>query len=101
VTVSDIHLTDGAVGLQNLSDSTWEAFYDAIKQRCITYKIDEFVLVLDGDVVDMIRSSKWAAQTGKQTKTGLQAGYSSQNNYYSRKSRQGTLLQSGCLALFL
>lgn len=61
VTVSDIHLTDGTVGLQNLSDHTWDAFYEAIRQRCITYQIDEFVLVLDGDVIDMIRSSKWAA----------------------------------------
>lgn len=61
VTVSDIHLTDGTVGLQNLSDATWDAFYEDIRQRCITYHIDEFVLVLDGDVIDMIRSSKWAA----------------------------------------
>ena len=36
------------------------AFYDAIKQRCTRYQINELVLVLDGDIVDMIRSSKWA-----------------------------------------
>ena len=61
VTVSDIHLTDGTVGLQNLGDKTWEDFLNAIKQRCNAYAINEFVLVLDGDVIDMIRSGKWAA----------------------------------------
>ncbi|MCP5244484.1 MAG: metallophosphoesterase [Burkholderiales bacterium] len=61
ISVSDIHLTDGSVGFQNLSNSTWNAFYDTIKQRCIRYAIDEFVFVLDGDIVDMVRSSKWVA----------------------------------------
>ena len=56
VSISDIHLTDGTVGFQNLSNNTWDAFYDTIKQRCIRY---ELVLVLDGDIIDMIRSSKW------------------------------------------
>jgi hypothetical protein len=46
-------------GFQNLSNNTWDAFYDTIKQRCIRYDISELVLVLDGDIVDMIRSSKW------------------------------------------
>ena len=59
VSISDIHLTDGTVGFQNLNNDTWDAFYDAIKQRCIRYDINELVLVLDGDIVDMIRSSKW------------------------------------------
>ncbi len=61
VSVSDIHLTDGTVGFQNLSDTTWNAFYETIKQRCIRYHINELVLVIDGDIIDMIRSSKWAA----------------------------------------
>ena len=61
VSVSDLHLTDGTVGFQNLSDATWNSFYDTIKERCIRYAINELVFVLDGDVVDMIRSSKWAA----------------------------------------
>lgn len=60
VTLSDLHLTDGTVGFQNLSDRTWSAFYDALAQRCRKYTIKEFVLVLDGDIVDMIRSSRWA-----------------------------------------
>ena len=61
VCVSDIHLTDGTVGFQNLSNASWNSFFDTIKQRCIRYHIDELVFVLDGDIVDMIRSSKWAA----------------------------------------
>lgn len=61
ISISDLHLTDGTVGFQNLSHATWHAFYDTIKQRCIRYAINELVLVLDGDIVDMIRSSKWAA----------------------------------------
>ena len=60
VSISDIHLTDGTVGFQNLSNYTWDAFYGTIRQHCINYHIDEVVLVLDGDIVDMIRSSKWA-----------------------------------------
>ncbi|MDH5551986.1 MAG: metallophosphoesterase [Nitrosomonas sp.] len=60
VSLSDIHLTDGTVGFQNLSDKTWSAFYDTIAQRCRKYTIKEFVLVLDGDIVDMVRSSRWA-----------------------------------------
>ncbi|MDO9103749.1 MAG: metallophosphoesterase [Methylovulum sp.] len=60
VVVSDLHFTDGTVGFQNLNDYTWDAFYSTILQRCLTYRINELVLVLDGDIVDMIRSSKWA-----------------------------------------
>ncbi len=60
VSLSDIHLTDGTVGFQNLTDKTWGAFYDTIAQRCRKYTIKEFVLVLDGDIVDMVRSSRWA-----------------------------------------
>jgi hypothetical protein len=56
VSICDIHLTDGTVGFQNLSNNTWDAFYDTIKQRRIRY---ELVLVLDGDIIDMIRSSNW------------------------------------------
>ncbi|NOQ77750.1 MAG: hypothetical protein GQ475_08190 [Methylococcaceae bacterium] len=60
VTLSDIHLTDGTVGLQNLRIEVWDAFYISIKSRCKKYGIEELVFVLDGDVIDMIRTSKWA-----------------------------------------
>ena len=60
VVVSDLHFTDGTVGFQNLNERTWNSFYNTILQRCVTYHINELVLVLDGDIVDMIRSGKWA-----------------------------------------
>lgn len=60
VSLSDIHLTDGSVGFQNLGKHTWDAFYDGIAARCRSYEIKEMRFVLDGDVVDMIRSAKWA-----------------------------------------
>ena len=60
VTVSDIHLTDGTVGLQNLSDETWERFFNSIVESCNENKINELVLVIDGDFIDIIRSSVWA-----------------------------------------
>lgn len=60
VSVSDIHLTDGTVGFQNLSDHAWQAFYQSIKQRCNSYQINELLFILDGDIVDIIRSGKWA-----------------------------------------
>ena len=60
VVVSDLHFTDGTVGFQNLGSYTWDAFYYTLLQHCITYYINELVLVLDGDIVDMVRSGKWA-----------------------------------------
>ncbi len=60
VCLSDIHLTDGTVGFQNLKIKNWDAFYDAIKSRCKEYGINELVFVLDGDFIDMIRTDKWA-----------------------------------------
>lgn len=60
VSISDIHLTDGTVGFQNLSIHVWDAFYSAICKRCERYSINEMTLVLDGDIVDIIRTSKWA-----------------------------------------
>lgn len=60
VCISDIHLTDGTVGLQNLGDFIWERFYNSLVERCKTYDINEVLFVLDGDIIDMIRSSRWA-----------------------------------------
>ena len=60
VSLSDLHLTDGSVGFQNLGIHTWNAFHDGIVARCKRYSIKEFTFVLDGDVVDMIRTDKWA-----------------------------------------
>jgi hypothetical protein len=60
VCLSDLHLTDGTVGFQNLGINIWESFYDALLQRCKSYHITEVVVIIDGDFVDMIRSSRWA-----------------------------------------
>ncbi len=60
VSLSDIHLTDGSVGLQNLRQATWDSFYACLAERCRRYDIEEMTLVFDGDVVDMIRTDKWA-----------------------------------------
>ena len=60
VSLSDIHLTDGSVGLQNLKQDTWNAYYSCLSERCRRYDIEEMTFVLDGDVVDMIRTEKWA-----------------------------------------
>jgi hypothetical protein len=60
VCVSDIHLTDGTVGYQNLGKFIWDRFYNSLVKRCIDYRVNEVLFVLDGDIVDMIRSSRWA-----------------------------------------
>ena len=60
VCLSDLHLTDGTVGFQNLGIDIWESFYDSLLLRCKSYHIAELQIIMDGDVVDMIRSSRWA-----------------------------------------
>lgn len=60
VSVSDLHLTDGSVGYQNLGQHTWDAFYGDIVARCQRYCIKELYFILDGDIVDLIRTDKWA-----------------------------------------
>lgn len=51
VSLSDIHLTDGTVGFQNLGQETWNAFYACLAERCRRYDIKEMTFVLDGDVL--------------------------------------------------
>ncbi len=60
VAVSDLHLTDGSVGTQSLPPVVWERFFDNIRGLCQREKVRDFTLVLDGDVIDLIRSSRWA-----------------------------------------
>lgn len=60
VSLSDIHLTDGTVGYQNLGQYTWNLFLTDLIAKCKRYFITELKLVLDGDIIDMIRSSRWA-----------------------------------------
>ena len=67
VTISDIHLTDGTVGFQNLTPDAWKRFFNDIAESCQENKINEFVLVLDGDVVDLIRSGEWCRVEGQKS----------------------------------
>jgi len=60
VTVSDIHLTDGSVGFQNLSNQVWDNFFGRIAENCQRNAINEVHLIFDGDFIDLIRSGEWA-----------------------------------------
>lgn len=58
VCVSDLHFTDGTVGKQSRDD--WMEFFDEIESICRERKIEELHFVLAGDIVDFIRTSRWA-----------------------------------------
>lgn len=60
VCISDVHFTDGTVGSQSAEQPVWEAFFEEVEETCISRAIEELTLVLDGDVIDMIRTSAWA-----------------------------------------
>ena len=60
VVISDVHFTDGTVGNQSVEEPTWDGFFKEVESFCVDYAIEELTLVLDGDVVDMIRTGKWA-----------------------------------------
>ena len=68
--ISDIHCTDCTVGDQTADESDWQAFFEQIPNLCrhptctpdaaLADSLDELVLILNGDIVDLIRSSRWA-----------------------------------------
>jgi hypothetical protein len=58
VCISDLHFTDGTVGIQSRSD--WDDLFRFIRQECDDEKIEELFVILDGDVVDLIRSARWS-----------------------------------------
>ena len=60
VVISDIHLTDGSVGIQNLGKKAWDDFFSAIEDTCQNKQIQEVHLIFDGDFIDIIRSGEWA-----------------------------------------
>ncbi len=60
VVISDIHLTDGSVGIQNLSNKAWDDFFNKIEDTCRNKQIKEVHLIFDGDFIDLIRSGEWA-----------------------------------------
>lgn len=74
VLISDVHCTDCTVGNQTASDTDWQLFFEQMEfatgnpgertacalQTAENQHIDELVLILNGDVIDLIRSGKWA-----------------------------------------
>ncbi len=60
VCISDMHFTDGTVGNQSAEQAVWDAFFKESEATCLARNIEELTLVLDGDVIDMIRASAWA-----------------------------------------
>lgn len=70
VLISDIHCTDCTVGNQTASETDWQLFFEQMEfavcnpgdkaETPDAQRIDELLLVLNGDIVDLIRSSKWA-----------------------------------------
>lgn len=61
VVVSDLHCTDGTVGNQSGEEPDWEQFFEQVEQACHTDQgqVHELFLVLNGDIVDLIRSAVW------------------------------------------
>ncbi len=60
VVISDVHFTDGTVGTQSAEETVWADFFSDLADTCANQHIDQLTLILDGDVVDMIRTSVWA-----------------------------------------
>ncbi|NOV31538.1 hypothetical protein [Methylomonas sp. ZR1] len=60
ISISDLHFTDNTVGNQSSEEIVWAEFFADIASTCKTQQVDELTLILDGDVVDMIRSAVWA-----------------------------------------
>ncbi|RZI43819.1 hypothetical protein EGT07_08625 [Herbaspirillum sp. HC18] len=69
VLISDIHCTDCTVGNQTASETDWQLFFEQMefavanpgdKVDAPEQRIDELLLILNGDIVDLIRTSKWA-----------------------------------------
>lgn len=61
VLISDIHCTDRSVGMQTAEETDWRNFFrelevvlnESISPSC------EILIILNGDVVDLLRSGKW------------------------------------------
>lgn len=57
VCISDIHCTDGTVGNQTGESDDWAHLFDEI--RGASMGAEELVIVLNGDIIDLIRSGRW------------------------------------------
>jgi hypothetical protein len=70
VLISDVHCTDCSVGNQTASETDWQLFFEQMEfavgspgdkaDTPAAQRIEELLLILNGDIVDLIRSSKWA-----------------------------------------
>lgn len=63
VLISDIHCTDCTVGNQTADDTDWKRFFSELGEMLddVITGTTEVLLILNGDVVDLLRSGKWAA----------------------------------------
>ncbi len=63
VLISDIHCTDCTVGNQTADESDWERFFTELEAtlKASLTGTGEVMLILNGDVVDLLRSGQWAA----------------------------------------
>lgn len=55
--ISDIHCTDGTVGNQSGEGEDWLRFFAELSLEASGH--DELVLILNGDIVDLIRTARW------------------------------------------
>lgn len=60
ICLSDLHFTDGTVGTQSAEVVVWKEVFDKVVDMCSSKEIKELTLILDGDVVDMIRTALWS-----------------------------------------
>jgi UDP-2,3-diacylglucosamine pyrophosphatase LpxH len=70
VLLSDIHCTDCTVGNQTASETDWQLFFEQMEfavrnpgnkaETAREQSIDELILVLNGDIIDLVRTGKWA-----------------------------------------
>ncbi len=58
--LSDLHFTDGTVGNQSADAVVWESVFENLMDLCVNEEAAELHLILAGDVVDMLRTSRWA-----------------------------------------
>lgn len=63
VLISDIHCTDCTVGNQTADETDWENYFRELEVMldASVAPTSEVLLILNGDVVDLLRSGKWAA----------------------------------------
>lgn len=63
VLISDIHCTDCTVGNQTADETDWKSFFRELEVTLgsVPTETSEILLILNGDVADLLRSGKWAA----------------------------------------